>query len=229
MKPVLKKPLLGFLIDRLRRVKLADSLIIATSTAANDDVIANFCRKENVLCFRGSRDDVLERFHKAAEHIDCDVIVRICADCPLIDPFVIDECIQFFQDHTYDWVANFVERRYPRGYEVEVFSRAALNQAAADAQLEDEREHVTPYLYRHPELFRLGSVVGKSPLGRHRWVVDTPEDFELIAKILSAIYPTHPLFTTQDVLGVLEKHPDWEQVNAHINQRTVKGLPGDVQ
>lgn len=227
LKPVLGKPLLEYLVERLRRVTKAGMLVVATSVETEDDAIADFCEDAEVTVFRGSRDDVLDRYASAAKATYADAVVRICADCPLIDPVVVDEAIQFYLDNDYDWVGNFLERRYPRGYEVEVFSRKALDKAADEGLEADEREHVTPYLYRHPALFKLGSVVGKVDLGNQRWVVDTAEDFDLISHILSELYPRKPNYSTQDILEVLQKNPDWMKLNAHIKQRVVKGFPGD--
>ncbi len=196
LKLVLDRPLLSYLIERLRQVKLADELVIATSDQPEDEPIVALCHEARVHVVRGSLNDVLSRYAKAAAESQADAIVRICSDCPLIDPTVVDEAIAFYLSHypKYDWVCNAVERRYPRGYEVEVFSHAALDIAAKVARDPEEREHVTPYLYRHPEQFGLGSVVGNVYLGNERWVLDTPEDFELISRILSDVYPINPNF-----------------------------------
>ena len=230
LKQVLDKPLLGYLLERLRAVSLSTHVVVATTTRIEDDAIAALCDQEKVVVVRGSSEDVLGRYLQAAQVSDAAIIVRICADCPLIDPAVIDESIAFFLEHypRYEIVSNFIERRYPRGYEVEVFSRFALGKAAEEAKADDEREHVTPYLYRHPKSFPLGSVVGKQALGAYRWVVDTPEDFALISHIITALYPVKPSFGTDDILTVLQTHPDWQMLNMHVQQRTVSGLTGEV-
>ncbi len=230
MKTILGRPVLSYLVERLRQVTLADGLVIATSEQPEDDVIEAFCRDAKVQVVRGSLNDVLARYAKAAQASEADAIVRICSDCPLIDPVAVDEAIAYYLQHypRYEWVCNAVERHYPRGYEVEVFSRRALDVAAADAKEPDEREHVTPYLYRHPELFGLGSVVSKANLGTQRWVLDTPEDFELISRILTELYPRMPNFRTQDIVEVLKHHPTWLQLNAHVAQNLVAGFPGET-
>lgn len=231
LKEVLGKPLLMYLIERLRRVEKADAVVIATTDLQEDDVIAALCAREQIQVVRGSSSDVLGRYASAAAASQADPIVRICADCALIDPAVIDEAITFYLAHLpqYAWVGNFLERRYPRGYEVEVFSRQALDTAVEQAKELDEREHVTPYLYRHPELFGLAGVRGDQDLGHHRWVVDTADDFALISRILSSLYPNHPHFNTADIVSLLEKHPNWIRLNAHVEQRHVTGFPGETR
>ncbi len=229
LKLVLDRPILSYLIERLRQVKLADELVIATSDQPEDEPIVTLCNKAKVHVVRGSLNDVLARYAKAAAESDADAIVRICSDCPLIDPTVVDEAISFYLQHypKYSWVCNAVERRYPRGYEVEVFSREALDIAAEVATDPDEREHVTPYLYRHPERFGLGSVVGNVNLGNERWVLDTPEDFALISRILTDVYPDRPEFRTDDIVACLREHPEWRALNSHVPQNKVSGFPGE--
>lgn len=223
MKQVGDKPLLAYLIDQLKRVERADECVVATSTDPADQVIFSFCRDLGVPCYRGPLDDVLGRYLGAAKQHQAQVIVRICADCPLIDPAIIDRVIGFFLDHSpkYDYVSNCLQRTYPRGQDVEVFLRQALERAEKEAREPEEREHVTPYFYRHPELFRLGSVTGSPDLSHYRWVVDTQEDFAFISNILKTVYPKNPQYGMQDVLKVLTEHPDWIKINAGIQQKTL--------
>lgn len=223
MKAVLGKPLLGYLIDQLQRVSKADKVVIATSTSANEAPIVDYCASRGIACFRGSLLDVLDRYDKAAEEHGATTIVRICSDCPLIDPAIVDQVIGYYLDHQpdYDYVSNCLERTYPRGQDVEVFSRQTLTTAAREAKLPEEREHVTPFLYRHPERFRLGSVKGAKDYSALRWVVDTPNDLALITKLLEAVVPHHLHFGMQDVLEVLRRHPEWGEINAHVKQKEI--------
>ncbi|GAX88909.1 cytidylyltransferase domain-containing protein [Effusibacillus lacus] len=221
LKTVLGKSLLEFQIERLRRVRLADQIIIATTTNETDQPIVDLCKRLQVSYWRGSEDDVLARYYEAAKEFKADLIVRVTSDCPLIDPEVIDRHIRYYQDHQseFDYVSNVHCRTYPRGMDTEVFSFRVLSEAYENAVDCSEREHVTPYLYRNPEFYRIGDLAYDSDQSHHRWTVDTPEDFELISRILETIYPTNPQFTLRDVLELLELHPEWSAINAHIEQK----------
>lgn len=223
LKTILSRPLLHYLIERLKRVKLATSIVIATTTNERDDPIANLALQEKVNVFRGSEEDVLSRYIEAAKQNKADIIVRITADCPLIDPLIIDQVIQGFLDvkPPLDYFSNALTRTFPRGLDVEVFSYKALQKAHQEAKLSEEREHVTLYLYRHPELFRIGNFCYIFDASSYRLTVDTPEDFELITKIYESLYPTNPHFTLEDVLKLLDKHPELTKINAHIKQKEV--------
>lgn len=219
MKTVLGKPLLEFLIERLKRVKKATAIVVLTTTDARDDAIVNYCKEHNIACIRGPEDDVLARYWLAAKERKPTNILRVTSDCPLIDPEIIDQLITVFESGSYDYVSNSLERTYPRGLDVEMFTIKGLNHAYEEAKDPFEREHVTPYFYRHPELFRLKNVSSPEALSHHRWTVDTLEDFTLIKLILENLYPTNPHFLLNDVLNLLKIHPDWLKINAHIKQK----------
>jgi spore coat polysaccharide biosynthesis protein SpsF len=223
LKTVLGRPLLSYQLERLRQAKLIDEIVVATTTQPQDDQIAAFCADNNVPCFRGSEHDVLDRYYQAAKRFKADEVVRITGDCPLIDPVLVDQVVrQHLKEHK-DYTSNSLERTYPRGLDTEIFSFRVLEKAAKEAVLTEEREHVTLYFYTHPELFSLGSVKESTDRSNHRWTVDTIEDFTLVAKILSILYPKNPDFRMKDILELLEKHPDWMKINAHIQQKPVKG------
>jgi spore coat polysaccharide biosynthesis protein SpsF len=221
MKQILGKSLLQYQVERLQRVKLADEIAIATTTNPTDEPIVEMCDRLAVACFRGSEADVLGRYYHAAIAFQADPVVRVTADCPLIDPQVIDEVINCYLKNRskYDYVSNCLERTYPRGMDAEVFSVAALQQAFLETTLPFDREHVTPFIYRQPTRYRLGHVIYSEDCSNHRWTVDTPEDFELIQKIIEAIYPRQPNFTLADCLNLLNKHSDWYIINSHITQK----------
>lgn len=226
LKKVLNKPLLDFLVERLKQSKQIDGIVILTSQKPEDDVIASFCQERKVPCFRGSEEDVLDRYYQAALERRPDAIVRITADCPLIDPDVVDQVIREFRQNylDVDYVTNGLERTFPRGLDVEVFSFKALEQAFKNARRPEEREHVTVYIYRHPEQFRLKNITYTTSLGHHRWTVDTPEDFTLVRLILEHLYPDKPQFRLKDILTLLAQHPDWVQINAHIEQKKLPDI-----
>lgn len=221
MMPVLNKPLLEFLIERLEQVKEADTFAILTSTKAADDVIASYCERRGVTCFRGSEEDVLTRYYQAAKERQPDAIARVTADCPLIDPEIIDKVLKEYQESfpAYDYVSNSLVRSFPRGLDIEVFSFNALKKAFEEAEDPAEREHVTLYMYRNPDKFRIKNVSLDKDLSSHRWTVDTPEDFTLIRNILENLYPVNPKFRLDDILNLFKLHPQWKEINAHIQQR----------
>lgn len=221
LKEVLGKTLLEYQIERLRRVKLADEIVIATTINHTDQPIVDLCRRLHVAVTRGSEHDVLARYYEAAKLHHADVIVRVTSDCPAIDPAVIDQVIAFYRDHPgqYDYVSNSLKQSFPYGMAVEVFPFNALEEAAHEARAEPEREHVSPFLYTRPERYHIGQVVYPRDVSHHRWTVDTPEDFELIRRIIEALYPIKPEYEMQDVLALLDHHPDWVQINAHVQQK----------
>ncbi|MEH2349514.1 MAG: glycosyltransferase family protein [Nostoc sp.] len=219
LKKVLDKPLLEYQIERLKRVNLADEIVIATTINDTDKPIIELCDRLSVPYFPGSEEDVLARYYGAAKEHQADIIVRVTSDCPLIDPQVIDKAIQFFIDYKYDYVSNSLERTYPRGMDTEVFSFIALYEAFAEARVQPEREHITPFIYMHPERYQLAQVVYSENQSSHRWTVDTADDFELIKRIIEALYPQIPKFTLEDCLDLLREYPDWSLINAHVEQK----------
>ncbi|MCD6163590.1 MAG: glycosyltransferase family protein [candidate division Zixibacteria bacterium] len=221
LKRIMGKCLLEYQIERLRRVSLADETVIATTINDADIPIVELCQQLTIPFFRGSENDVLARYYNAALRYNADIIARVTSDCPLIDPIVIDKVIGFFKDNynIYDYVSNVQARTYPRGMDCEVFSSSILNEIFHKASKHSEREHVTPYIYNHPEHFRMGSVAYSEDQSHHRWTVDTQEDFILIKNILENIYPKKPAFTFEDCLLLIGEHPEWAKINAHIEQR----------
>lgn len=223
LKKVLDKPLLSYLIERLKRVQLSKTIVIATSTRAKDRPIVELSEQENVAFVRGSEADVLSRYVKAAKKTFADVIVRITGDCPIIDPLIIDEAIESFLSHAphVDYLSNTLERTYPRGMDVEVFTRRALEEAAKNGKTANEKEHVTLYIYKHPEKFKLISMESKKDLSFFRWTVDTEEDFELIRRILESLYPVNPNFGIKEIEHLMKAHPEWIAINQHVQQKQV--------
>jgi spore coat polysaccharide biosynthesis protein SpsF len=214
------KPLLVYLLERLLRVKLANEVVIATTTDPSDDPIVEVGKTLGVSVYRGSMENVLDRYLQAAKQFKADVIVRVTADCPLLDPEVVDQVIREFTARDADYASNTLERTWPRGMDVEVFSRKALAEVAADAKTDSEREHVTLGIYTHPEKWRLWSVVSNQNYPLYRWTVDTDADFSLISKILETLYPQDQNFTYETLLFLMKKHPEWAKINAHIRQKS---------
>jgi spore coat polysaccharide biosynthesis protein SpsF len=223
LKPIAGRPMLSYQIERLRRARRPTQIVIATTTVSADDAIAEFCRAEGVFCTRGSQDDVLSRYAEAARVVAAKNVVRVTSDCPLLDPALLDEAIDTFLSVPggCDYLSNMLEPSWPYGMAVEVFSAKALEEAYAEARDPAEREHVTPFFYWHPQRYRIRSLTHTPNLSRHRWTVDTPEDFEFVSRVLEAIHPVQPEFDMSDVLALLEVHPDWTRINAHVPQKVV--------
>jgi len=223
LKPVLGKPLLAYQVERLRRVKQADAVVLATTSDDADQLLVRFATAHNLAWHRGSEEDVLSRYREAAEEAGADVIIRITGDCPLIDPIVIDQVITAFVEAQpdCDYASNTLRRTYPRGMDCEVFAREALETANTEAVKAAHREHVTPFLYENADRFHLHSVEYASDHSHHRWTVDTVEDLALVSLILEHLYPKNPHFTLEDCLNLLAQHPDWSRINAHVQQKAL--------
>jgi spore coat polysaccharide biosynthesis protein SpsF len=219
LKDIDGRPMLSYLLERLRRARLAQKLVVATTTEQRDEAIVRLCSAEGVASTRGSEDDVLRRFEEAAQLFDGSVVVRVTADCPLLEPELVDEAITCFRDESCDYLSNMLEPSWPYGMAVEVFSRRALREADREATDPAEREHVTPFIYRQPQRYRLRSITMQPDLSGRRWTVDTAEDFELVSRILSALYPRKQDFRLGDVLALLRDNPGWEEINRHVEQR----------
>jgi spore coat polysaccharide biosynthesis protein SpsF len=216
LKPILGVPMLQRHLERLDHIRLLDNLIVATSTNKSDMPVAELCRELNIDCFRGSLDDVLDRFYKAVRSQAADTVVRLTGDCPLADPDVISECIEYFLQHDFDYVSNCMDRTYPIGLDVEVFKFDCLRQAWEEARLPSEREHVTPFIKNHPEHFSIGNFKNRIDLSHHRWTVDEAEDFEFVSAVYRALYPDNPRFSMNDILKLLDERPELTEINYHI-------------
>ncbi|MDF2065816.1 glycosyltransferase family protein [Bacillus sp. Cr_A10] len=223
LKVVNGKTLLEYQLERVKQSRKIDQIIIATTVEDADQPIIDFCEEYGIKYYRGSENDVLSRYYETAQKYDADIIVRLTSDCPIIDPIIIDKTIQHYLDNSliFDYVSNTVERTFPRGLDTEVFSLNALKKAYEAATLARDREHVTAYLYTNPEIFRIGHLTNKKDYGNNRWTVDTLEDFRLIDLILTELYQPNKMFYMEDIINLLEKHPDWVKLNAHIEQKKI--------
>lgn len=221
LKEVMGKPLLEYQIERLKRVKEADEIIVATTINREDEPIVELCRKLNIPFYRGSEEDVLSRYYEAAEIHKAEIVVRVTSDCPIIDPEVVEKVIKAYKENKdqYDYVSNTIERTYPRGMDTEVFSFQVLKEAHLNAKIPEEREHVTLYIYKRPEKFKIGSVKYIKNESHHRWTVDTEEDLRLIAEIIKELYPKNPHFTLEDCLELMRQKPELMEINRHIKQK----------
>ena len=223
LKPILGRPTLELLIDRLRQAQSLNEVVVATTTNTADDTIEAVTREIGVSCYRGSEDDVLDRVLKAAQSVNADVIVEITGDCPLIDPYVVDRLVACFLTNRFDYVANTLLRTFPRGLDTQVFATRTLEEVSRLTQDPADREHVSLYIYEHPERFSLHNVESGLPEKhwQHRLTVDTPEDFALIETIFDRLYPQNPAFTLHDVIALLEREPELTEINQEIRQKAL--------
>ena len=215
------KTVLARVVERVRRSRTASQVIVATTPEADDNRVIEECRRLSVETFRGSEDDVLDRYHQAATRADVDVVVRICSDCPLIDPGIIDRTVEEFLKSSTDYASNALDRTYPRGLDVEVLTCQALERCWREAKLFYQRSHVTAYIYENPRLFRILRVHGEADYSGHRWTLDTREDYQFMRAVHARVSdPDH--FSWHDVLDLLDREPELAELNRHVVQKALQ-------
>ena len=215
MKGVMGRPLLGYLVERLRACKYLDDIIIATTVNREDDIIADYAGKENLPFFRGSEHDVLSRYYETAREFGVKHVVRISSDCPLVDPVLVDRAIANYLDGGYDYA--HLSPAFAEGLDTEVFSFRALETAHQKAKWKSEREHVTLYLNNNLELFNKLVIDNETDDSTYRFTVDEPEDFEVVKAIFEALYEKDARpFGFEAVKSFLDAHPEIAQKNAHV-------------
>jgi len=181
------KPLLGYLLDRLRTIEKCGDLIVATSKESSDDALEEYCQVEGLRCFRGSLDNVAQRFLDVMSTYHYGAAIRISGDSPLLDPAIVQRAWQFFEEKKVDIVTNVQKRTFPPGQSVEVFSYTALNRAVDEMRDQEDREHVTSYFYKHPEDFEIYNVESIQDFSSTRMVVDSPDDMVSFEKVVSVM------------------------------------------
>lgn len=213
--PLGGKTVLENVVERTRKARLVKDAIVATSQEESDDEIAALCKKKHIPCFRGSLEDVLDRYYQCAKTFSLEHICRVTADCPLIDPEIIDKAAKTYLEGKYDYVStSYPVSTYPDGLDTEIVSFEALEKAWREAKLVSEREHVTPYIWKHPELFNIMTIKNDVDLSHHRWTLDEKDDYEFLNIIFSRVKP----LTTNHILAFLEKHPEITAINNHIGR-----------
>jgi spore coat polysaccharide biosynthesis protein SpsF len=212
-------PMLWHVVRRTQAATTLDEVIVATTTQPADDTIVAFCREHSLSCFRGSEDDVLDRYYRAALQQNADAVVRITSDCPLIDPEIVDKTVRAFLQERPDYASNGVVRTYPRGLDTEVMTFEALELAWCEARQPYERSHVTPYLYEIPGRFKVLSVTADQDYSACRWTVDTPEDLEFVRAVYARF--TSESFLWSDILKMLEREPALAEINRSITQKAL--------
>lgn len=213
LKPILGRPMLQRQVERLRRCRLIDRLVLATSDRLDDDPVAMLGERLGLTIYRGSLNDVLDRFHGAAIASASDHIVRLTADCPLTDPCLIDALVAAYLDERWDYASNCVPPTLPDGLDAEVFSRDVLETMWRCATRPEEREHVTMYVHNHPERFKIGKWTHKTDLSGLRWTVDTQADLSFVREVYTRLYPNRPAFDMYDVLSLIQSVPALSRIN----------------
>ena len=215
---LLGEPVLAHVVHRVGRARLVDATVVATTEASGDDAIERVAADYGWTVFRGSEDDLTGRYLGAARMAAADRVIRITSDCPLVDPGVIDEVVTALGRDDADYASNCIEpRTFPRGLDVEAMTMDALERADREDADPASREHATPWIYRHPDRFRLAAVRSAVDHSGQRWTLDTPEDFELIRRIYAAA--GNDAFSWTEALAIVEAHPDWVMLNRHVPQK----------
>jgi spore coat polysaccharide biosynthesis protein SpsF (cytidylyltransferase family) len=216
------RPMLWHVYERASRAALVNDVVVATSTESGDDAVESYCERNDIPCFRGSEEDVLERYYGAARDVGADTVVRVTADCPFLSPPVVDQAVGRYHASGTEYVTNIIEYTYPDGLDVEVFSFEALETAHEHASQPEEREHVTVYI-RESGDFETENVENPIDMTRYevvdegtlpRWTVDYPEDMEFVREVYDRLTPRgHWVFDQQSVFELLEREPELAAIN----------------
>jgi spore coat polysaccharide biosynthesis protein SpsF len=224
LQPILGRPMLWYIVDRLRHVPSVASIVVAVPDGPKDAPLRQFCQENGIQSFSGNEFDVLDRFYRAAKEYGGDPILRITADCPLVDPALIQELIEIYQRGNYDHIGvatgagadHLQEGRFPDGLDCECFSFAALERSWREATDVRDREHVTRYMWHNPHLFRCNNLMAKRPYPKFRLTVDHLDDFLLVTKIYESLYSPDRPFLLDDVMNFLNKNPQLLEINRRV-------------
>jgi len=210
-------------VNRARRAQALDEVVVATTVQPADKSIVHLCAERGWLFFRGSKEDVLDRYHHAAVTHQADIVVRITSDCPLIEPEIVDRVVHEFLDRQpeVDYACNMLPRRtFPQGLDTEVMRFDVLERAWREDRNPAWREHVTPYIQCHPDLFHTHGIMNEVDYSHMRWTVDAPEDLAFVRRVYEHF--CHDRFSWREVLAVLDEHPEWLEINRHVRQKDIK-------
>ncbi len=227
LKEICGHPMLWWVVRRAQRSTRIDQVVVATTISPLDDAVAQFCRSADILFFRGDEFDVLDRYYQAAKENRADIVVRLTADCPLMEPHLIDEAVQTLIISELDFAANRLppphKRTYPIGLDVEVATFQALELAWQNAEKLYEREHVMPYLYDPGNRFKFIVLNAERDLSHYRWTVDTEQDFQFIQAVMEYL-DCRDDFTWQDIIAILQKHPELLTINASVHHKSLRDV-----
>jgi spore coat polysaccharide biosynthesis protein SpsF (cytidylyltransferase family) len=217
------KPMLWHIINRLRFSKKLNDIILAIPDTKKNDILEKFAKDNKIKYFRGNENDVLSRYYETAKKFKCEVIIRITGDDPLVDPQIIDFTVKKHLKSDTDYTSNNLKRTFPLGLDIEVFNFEVLERAYKEAKENYQREHVTAYIYEHPEIFKLQNVDAKGKLRKPslRLTVDTKEDLKLIREIYRRLYKEGKIFLMEDILALLKLHPELVEINKDVKQKEI--------
>ncbi|EGF56008.1 cytidylyltransferase domain-containing protein [Bacteroides fluxus] len=211
------KPFIWHVVNRLKHACSLNHIVLATTESPLDDKLYNWAKENGVDVFRGSESNVLNRYYEAANYSKADVIVRITADDPFKEPLLIDEAVNKLQEKKYDFVCNNCPPSYPEGLDIEVFTKETLDREERFSTSDFEREHVTQYIYRNPEQFKMFNLSNNKNLSYLRWTVDTEKDFQMVTRIYLSLYKNDSeIFHMDDILQLLKEHPEIENINSDV-------------
>ena len=224
IKEMVGKPMLELIIERLKRARKVDEIVVATTTEPEDEVIAELAERVGVKWFRGSSEDVLDRVIQAAKVYKADIIVEMTGDNPLLEPQLVDEAIDIYLKGNYDYVSNAIKDTYPDGLNVQAFSVKVLDEVARITNDPADRENVSLYIYEHPEEYRLYNMEAPAEYyhPEYRWTIDTEEDFQFTKAVYENLYYKNPDFSIADIMKLLKEKPDLLKINAHIEQKPAR-------
>ena len=225
LKPLLGKPMLARMIERLKMAKSADVIVVATTDQPEDAPIVDLAKEMGIGYHQGSSEDVLDRVLQAAKKYDIDLIVETCGDCPVVDPNILDMEIRAFLDNHVDYVGCHLIKTFPLGLDAKLFKTETLEEVAKLTNDPADRENVSLYIYEHPEKYKLLNIEAEGRQRRPdlRLVVDYQEDFDLIETIYQELYPSKPNFNYDDVLDLLDRRPDLAAINKNVKNIQVAG------
>ncbi|TRZ53482.1 MAG: spore coat biosynthesis protein F [Dehalococcoidia bacterium] len=224
LSEIVGKPMLELIIERLKRARGVDEIVMATTTEPEDKVITKLAERVGVKWYRGSSEDVLDRVLQAAKAYKADIIVEMTGDNPLLEPELVDKAIDIYLNGNYDYVSNAIKETYPDGLNVQVFSVKVLDEVARLTNDPADRENVSLYIYEHPEKYRLYNMEAPPEYyhPEYRWTVDTEEDIQFVTAVYESLYYKKPDFSIADIMKLLKEKPDLLKINARIKQKPVR-------
>ena len=209
------KPMIFYVIDRVKQIKSVEQIILATTQEKNDKILIEIAKQNSIGIFAGDSMDVLNRDYQCALQNNADPIIRITGDCPLIDPDIVEEMLEFYLKNNYDYISNRINPKYPDGLDVEIYSFKTLQMVEQNAKLSSERALVTTYITKNPKIFKIFSYENQEDLSDHRWTVDEQNDLEFIRKIYSIMKPKTN-FSMNEIIEILVKNPELLKINLGI-------------
>ena len=219
LRKIKGKTLLELYTNRVKKSQLVNKIVIATTKKSEDDIIKKIATKLGLECFRGSENDLLDRYYQCAKKYHADVVVRLTPDDPFVDYQVVDRAIQIYMDNQVDFVTNHFDPTYPEGLDIEVYSINALEKSWQEAKLLSEREHVFPYIQNNQNQFKIINFKQEQDYSHLRWTIDYECDYEMTKVIYDYLYDKKPIFLQEDILQILDKHPEISEMNSHIKRK----------